>query len=446
MPVLWQFLNRHPILAIGVPLAVGLAFQALVKDSEWIEVYVGAARVLVSGGDIYASGSAYWYPPFMAFATVPFVPLAEPVARLGWYVVSILSIVGMVRWSWRAAGGSALPPLQGRLSRDWQIAAIGVLIAAPFALNTLAHQQVDLMIDALIAAGCLLLLRGHHVIAAVLIGLASACKGPPLLFALYLLARRDMLGAAVLVAVAAIVNLLPDLLFPLPGGEHRLLTWIAREVLPSFSAHIGAWNADVGANQSIAGTIHRLASAGLLWTPDGLSMVSDIRAMPPAVSKGIGYALMLVLLVTSFAAALRGQRLAGTFRAASAAPALPGHTALELSTVAMLMLMLSPMTGLAHLGVVVLPGFVLARIMFATADRAVWIAMIVAVLGALMVNKDLVGSTLYTVVQFGGVATWTMAALWLGCVIALARGYGGTPAPGLAQSIFGPFGGAKPAP
>lgn len=445
MPAFWQFLNRHPLSAIGLPLVIGLAFQALVKDSEWIEVFVGAARLLRSGGDIYAAGSAYWYPPFMALATIPFVALPEPAARLGWYALSIASIIGIVRWSWAATGGGALPELPGRLSREWQIAAVGVLLAAPFALNTLAHQQVDLMIDVLVVAGCWLLLRGHNLAAAVLIGLAAACKGPPLLFAAYLLVRRDVLGALVLVAVAAGVNLLPYVVIAPPAGQHRLLVWLNHDVLPSVSGYLGAWNADIGANQSLAGTLQWLATAGLQWTPDGLSIVADIRATPRSLTKGIGYALMLALLVISLVAALRGQRLAGTMRTTPGAPALPGHSALELGAVAMLMLLMSPMTGLAHLGIVVLPGFALARIMFATADRAVWIAVLIAILGALTVNKDLVGSTLYTIVQYGGVATWTMAALWLGCVIALARGYGGAPTPGLDGSILDPFGNSRPA-
>jgi len=101
------------------------------------------------------------------------------------------------------------------------------------------------------------------------------------------------------------------------------------------------------------------------------------------------------------------------------------------------------MTGLAHLGILLLPGFALARIMLVVADRAIWVVVIVAILGALMVNKDLVGSTFYTIVQFIGVATWTMAVLWLGCVIALARGYGEPPTSGLSVSIFGPFGRKK---
>ncbi len=234
------------------------------------------------------------------------------------------------------------------------------------------------------------------------------------------------------------MNFLPDLVIPAPGGTPRLVAWVERFVVPSFSGQLGAWNGLGTANQSLAGTVQRMFTTTLQSTSSGLSYVTGFRQIPEVWIKVSAYGLMLALLVTSIVAGLRGQDFA---RAGPDAVRFPSHTALELSAVSVLMLLMSPMSDLAHLGPTILPAFCLARIAIFRGDRIIGATLVVAAVGALAVNKDLIGDTGYTVVLWVGVATLSMLALWGGCVTALARGYGEPPVRGFAISVFPFFGG-----
>ncbi|MGP0075521.1 MAG: glycosyltransferase family 87 protein [Bryobacteraceae bacterium] len=413
-------MNQHTIISIGAPFVVGLGVQAAFKSpSEWVEVFVPAARVLQAGGDIYFR-SAYLYPPFMAFMIIPFGSFSELAARLGWFAINVVCIVGLVRSAWLLAGGSTLQSISAETRRDWAVASAGAVCSAPYILNALAHQQLDVIVGFLAVAGCLLLVRGRIISGAVLIGLAAACKGPPLLFVAYLIFRRNWLAAGLIVLVTVGANLLPDLVIAAPSGQLRLMAWVERFVVPSFNGPLGSWNG-LGntANQSLAGMVQRMFTIKI---PEELIKVS-------------AYGLMLILLATSIVAALRGQAFA---RAGTRAVRFPSHTALELSAVSLLMLLMSPMTDLAHLGPAMLPAFCLARIAIFRGDRIIGAAVIVAAAGALAVNKDLIGDTGYTAVTWAGVASWSMLVLWAGCVTALAQGDGEPPVRGFADSIF-PF-------
>lgn len=289
------------------------------------------------------------------------------------------------------------------------------------------------MIDALVISGCLFLTRGRNIGGAVLIGLAAACKGPPLLFAPYLAFRRNWLSAGLVVLVAVGVNLLPDLIIPAPDGQTRLMVWIDRYVMPTFNGQLGGWNGLSVYNQALAGTIQRLFTTTLQWTSSGLSYIPDARRIPEAVIKLSAYGLMLAMLAVSVIAALGGRPAA---RPDVSGGGLPSQTALEMSGVSILMLLMSPMSDLAHLGTLILPGFCLARLAIFDGSRIIGATMAIALAGALVVNKDLVGETGYTAVLWAGVATWSMVAFWAGCILALAQGRGAPPSDGFARSIF----------
>jgi hypothetical protein len=289
VPKVWQLLNRHPIVSISTPFVIALGYQATRKNpSEWITAFVKAARELVAGGDIYGDGTSYLYPPFMALMSIPFVPLSELAARLGWFGLNIACIVGLVRSAWLLAGGSMLNPITTQNRRNWAVAGLGILCCAPFILNALAHQQVDIIIAFLAVAGCLQLARGQDTVGAVLIGLAAACKGPPLLFAPYLLFRRKWLAAGLVAIVAVGVNILPDLFVSPPDGRARLLVWAERFAVPTFYGQLGAWIGSNGvgiSNQALAGTLQRIFTTTLQSTPSGGVMVTGFRQVPEALVK-----------------------------------------------------------------------------------------------------------------------------------------------------------------
>ena len=69
----------------------------------------------------------------------------------------------------------------------------------------------------------------------------------------------------------------------------------------------------------------------------------------------------------------------------------PGRTALEMAAMAMLVQLASPMTDLAHMGPVILPGLCLARLAFLPGEWRSRASLAVALLIAVIFNKDLVG-------------------------------------------------------
>ena len=86
------------------------------------------------------------------------------------------------------------------------------------------------------------------------------------------------------------------------------------------------------------------------------------------------------------------------------------------------MLLFSPMSGLAHFPIVALAALILARRAVIARDHRAALPLGVAVVMAILVNKDLVGATIYDAVLWSGAATIAALALWFGSVLVLARG------------------------
>lgn len=417
----WAPVARRPLIALAVPVFSVLAVQVLIKrPSEWEEVYVHAARALLAGQDIYAAGTAYLYPPFQAFLAVPFTLLPSSASRLGLYAASVLSIVGLVRAAWELATGRTIDQFDAADRRAWAVLGLGLLASGPYLLNAVAHQQTDCIIAFLVVAGCAGILRGREASGAILIGLAAAFKGPPLLFAAYLLFRRRWLGAGLVVAVAFGANLLPDLVASPPEGGLWLQAWLRRIVLPTqqLAVPLGQWGSELIYNQALGGTLQRLLGA----------------VLDPRMVKLLTYGLLLAMTVASVAAALIGQR-AG--RASLRPGDLPSQSAIECAVVIILMLLMSPMSGKAHFGPTLLAAFCLARLAL-SGSRAALIFVGLATAFALPANKDLAGATLYGALLWGGTFTLSAVCLWIGCIVAMVRGEGRGPAAGMTGSIV-PF-------
>src|SRR5437868_8751605 len=136
---------RRPLgaaLGTALLLAVGVTFMAR-HVSEWDHVFLGGARHLARGEELFFPADGYLYPPFMAWIVIPFTWIPPAAARLAWLLVNIGSLAVTWRCAWRVSGGGTTAGWRDRL-----IAAAGIACAARYALNTLAHQQVDLVIAA----------------------------------------------------------------------------------------------------------------------------------------------------------------------------------------------------------------------------------------------------------------------------------------------------------
>jgi hypothetical protein len=258
--------------------------------------------------------------------------------------------------------------------------------------------------------------RNRIISGAVLIGLAAAFKGPPLLFVGYLVFRRRWLAAGVTTAVAFGANLLPDLI-DRPAGDTWLGRWVGQILLPTISAPVGTWNADQYNifNQSLSGTLQRLATS--TWSFDAGGLVFSARdiIIEPTTLKAVVYALMLAMLVLSVGAALIGERASPDVPADSR----PGRTAIEMTAMIVLVLLMSPMSGLSHFAALAAAMMCLSRMALVGRHRPSLFVFGISLIGALAVNKDLVRVTAYDLVLWSGVTTASAVALWLACLLVL---------------------------
>lgn len=424
MAALWTRVGWRPVAGIvGFVFVVVVGVMMLVRpDAEWAQVFVLASRELWHGEDFYHPGTLYLYPPFGAFLGLPFVPFPEWAVRLGFFAVNLAAIAAIAMVSWRLSGGGALGEPSRETREDWTVVALGAIVAAPYAWNTVLHQQADLLIDALVAVGMLASLRGRSFTSGVLIGLGAAIKGPPLLFVVYFLWRRDWVATVALLVTVIGVSLLPDVVGRAPEGLW-LGVWLKRIILPAADVDtaLGAW-ATTGSfnisNQSLGGTIQRLVNTVLVR--EGGDLVIAARPLIEArAMKLLTYGLMAALGVVTFAVSA----LAARRRAAIAADADVEREAraTELAIVPLLMLLFSLMSGLAHFPIVAPMAVLLARRAVTGGDRRAAGALGVAVVAAVAVNKDLVGHILYDAFLWSGVPTLGLIALWVGGLAVLLR-------------------------
>ncbi len=387
------------------------------RQSEWREVYLPAAAHLWAGEDMYRPQGGYLYPPFMAWTALPFLALPDPVARFAWLVVNLLCLFAMLRWSWRLTGGQ---PVEGPNARGWSeqlIALLGSICGLFYLQNCLAHQQTDIVIGAALAGGCLLLVRGRPVLAATSLGLAAACKCTALLWAPYLLWRGRPLAAAWIVVVALGVNLLPDLVSATPTGHPWLAEYALRHLKPLTATdhYVGAWRSDAVYNQSLAGAGHRWCGTSWTWTPTDCTIQEVEPKAPPTLHRASVYGFQLVVLLVVL------WNCGRPFRTL-AEDAGGQCQALECAIVLMLMLLLSPMSSKAHFGILIVPGFCLARAAVNSRSRFLGFVLIGSILLAILCNKDPLGERLYTLSMWYGLVTWQTLLLLVGCLIAIRRG------------------------
>jgi hypothetical protein len=422
----------HPytVAAVLAFVVAGVPF-CFRRDSEWEQVYVRAADHLWKGEDVYRGEDGYLYPPFMAWAALPFRLLPSPAVRVLWLAVNVAGVVVMLRCAWSLAGGGRLQGPEPAPRAEHRAAVLGALCGIPYIQNCLAHQQTDVVIGALLIGGCLLLARRRTLVAAVCFGVAAGIKCTALLWAPYFLWRRRPVAAGCVVAVALGINFLPDLVHRAPGGERWLVNYGRRFLRPLTAPdhNVGTWGSEPIYNQSVSGVVHRWFLTTLVPAGADLVPVSRGKTVKPVVLRGAAHGAELLLLLAALWAARgplrRLEEMGGGRRAG-----------LEGATVLLLMLLLSPMSSKAHFGVLVLPGFFLARAAAAARGQLLGGLLLGAAALAVLASKDLLGEKLYTLTLWYSTVTAETLVLLAGCLIVLRQE--GNAAPGPAPAVGGP--------
>lgn len=384
--------NWRAGLFLALIVGLGIAGLVAAKRGDWENVFVPAGERLMAGQNIFQGG--YVYPPFQALVAAPFAALPQSAARIAWTMLNAASAGVFILGAWRLTGGDSLWKKEEPARREWWIFTLGFVAAIGFIFDAITNGQTDLLVAALITSGCLLLPRSGAG-GGALIGLAAAAKCTPLLFLPWLVLRRRWMAAVCLLLAALIVNLLPDLIFPSSDAGLRLVRWAGSFLTPLLQpTHTtGVWFTAPEFNHSLAGWLHRLVRPDLTR---------------PALLLGAGAAL----LVTAWTM-LRGPTHEAT--------ANSSRESFEIGIIVCLMLLLSPASSKPHFAVLLLPAWAVARSVLMRRDRALLAVSIMAAVAGLVMNKDLVGTTIYDAAKWIGVITLETLLLFSGCVWGLHR-------------------------
>lgn len=359
---------RHPYSIACAVALVTMGIGAVTKhNSAWDEVPLAAARLLLDGQDFYSQIPAFTYPPFTALVMVPFTAVAPRLGRGVWYVACAVSLLWMIAAAWRLAGGPPVEPDErrrrpGAPPREWVAFLLGHAVALQFALNALTHLQTDLLIGAMLIAGCAALVGGRWFAAATWIGLGAAFKGTPLLFVPYLLWRRRWAAAGWLLCVAIGANLLTDAVHRPPEGGTWLERWFTQYLRPMARPTYlpGDWKNQLVNNQSIAGAVSRFLTTTWQATRDDFKVYQRPGRMPTGVVR-VAYLAACMAAAVPLLWVLWMRR--GRSPPLSPEPQeRPDPVAIECGMILLLMLLLSPNSSRAHFGLMYLPAFCVARV------------------------------------------------------------------------------------
>jgi hypothetical protein len=389
-------------------------------SSEWDQVFILSANKLIHGGDIYSiphlKGTIentapeivfqithpYTYPPFHSLLAVPFTPLPHVLSRIGFFLVQAVSLSVLWILSWKLSGGRPLDR-QSWKTAEPIICLLGLIAGMRYIQGTFGHQQSDILIDALLVAGCYAWKNRRDFLAATAWAFAAAFKGPPLLMAPYLAWRGRWLPALWTVILAVGLNLIPDAIHR-PSEGIWLTQWYTRMIKP-MNGQIGAWYVDVVINQSIAGAAHRYFTTTWHITGGKFGVTLGKHFLSDHAQKLIVYGVDAGLL------------LAGAFamRRPFRRPA-DGQTAvLECAFMFILMLLLSPMSHLTHFGILMFPGFIVARAAIRRENLVATAAIVFVLIDIGLLDRFIFYPPLGDIAAWLGNVMWGAVALGIAC-------------------------------
>lgn len=414
-----RWIREHPYAFMGILVFVALLIPFCRRaHTEWEEVYVRTAAHLLAGRDIYRQTDGYLYPPFTAWLAIPWTFQPRLLGRLTWYGINVFCMVSMFRAAWRISGGGSLQGAAANDPREHLICLLGGACGLWYSFHAMAHQQTDLLIGALVLAGCLALHRQRGVRGAIFFGLAAAMKCTALLWIPYLVLRKQWRAACCLAAVAVGANLLPDLVHRAPEGGTWLGQWSTTYLQPMGKKdHVpGVWGSAIIYNQSLPGAVNRWFLTRLAWSGNELTVAEHPGTASPLQLKVLLYSSEgLLLLAAAYACA------GGLAYRSGAESEGPSRQALESAMVVSFMVLLSPMSSIPHFCTLVFPGFCVARLAVRQRSRGLWALVVLAILTAALSNKDLWGESIYTAALWCGDMTWNTLFLLVGCGLALRQ-------------------------
>lgn len=377
-------------------IAAGIAAKNLIGGYGDLGIYLDVAREFRQGGiDIFrdrANAGPWVYPHF---AALPFVAL------------QLVCSDAAIRWLWCLGLGlgtslllidlaRAMRPFGGLLW--WQWLAFGVLFQRCLAQN-MTHGQLSLWVGTLVLHGIVHLQNGRAARAGIWLGLAAALKLTPLLFLVALPLQRAPRAAAAMFATMVVAVLVVPWPFCGTAEHSRHLADFWRTIGEALAGDSGS--AILGSGPSVSGTLDYLLQARPLDAQGHTVNVLDL---------GDG-ALRVVKLAWS--GLLGGLLLLWFLRARAAAD--PQRLGMQAAAVTLAMSLFAPLLRVYHLAAALLPCALFCRGPRHRADWLWWATAIAILFAMTLRQKNLLGETLWSTLDSGGLLHFGLVAMlvWL---------------------------------
>jgi NADH:ubiquinone oxidoreductase subunit 6 (subunit J) len=410
-------IRAYPYSILGAVLGLALLVPFFRHDQDWVSVYMPAAERLRTGQDVFSN--EFVYPPVNGLLPIPFLDLPRVPAKLAWLALNVIAFTVLVRGAWKLAGGGPLDGTPGVAGREHLIYWIGLGCGVCSCVDVITNEQTDLMIAALVIVGCSALVNGRDWRAGVWFGIAAGIKCTPLLFAPYLAWRKRWVAAGLVAAVAAAINVLPDVIYPPADGNLRVTRWVSRYLTPMTGEtyDVGTWACGIGGNQSLAGFCQRVLIYDAEWNGEDLDVTTKPNRMDAQTLKVVVAGAVLVVLLVAVAFSWRGMRnRKGETNTETTSP-----LAIECGMVVALMVLFSPHSSKPHFCTLMLPGFCVARAALERGSRWMLAIALGAVMCAVVSNKDLVGSQVFAWAKWYASLAWSAMLLLAGSCLVLVQ-------------------------
>ena len=397
----WRVLLLSGALAVAIALAVHQGRGQHIGND--FAVFWQAGRNFATGHALYhdylPGARPFKYPPFAAMV---FVLLGMFPLQLAGALFSLLNLALWVAavWLTRRILARTMPD---RNARTWPL-VLGVVLSAQFFLDNFHHAQMNQLIFVLVLLGIDAYLRGMDVRAAAYIVAATAIKITPIFFAAWLVIRGRR-RAALAVPLLGLACVLLPLLLRGPGrGTAELV-----EYYHSFlEGHQHGEISEYTAGQNLAPFVNRMMRPA--ENPRHISY----RYLPVSeqTAQCTYHALWLMVMLIFL-----GQLIILRIRRVPV-------SALEISSVFLAGLLLSPITFTTHLVslLFVFSAFLAVRIdTLSLAGRVLAVVLGIGMLVTGLSGRDLVGATVYYGVKGYSLMTWTMLLLFAAAVALTLR-------------------------
>ena len=403
--------RRIVLFSISMILLIAAASPIFLRtNSEFDLVFKTYAKLLLQGEDIYHEGSVFMYPPWMAFICIPFNSLPQWLSRLSWGTINIFFFYLAIDSAWKISKSV----FASNEKFGWIAFIIGLICVTTYFLNCLSHQQFDVIIAGTILFGCLQLSKAKDINGGILLGVAAACKLTPLLFLPYLIYRFRWKATLAFAAGFLFCNFIADIILGLPPeGKPRPIIFVERFLAPMTKPDFvpGTWGSEIIYNQSLAGTGKRFTQTHIETKEGKYSVIIEPDNLQSPKVKPILMGLILFgTVMTLFCWGWPGNP---SNLNTTGSP----QFALEASMILCAMLLLSPMSSKAHFGILILPAFCLARVLESRQKALAIFFLAIPLLMGILLNKDLSGANIYTLLLWVAGVTWSTISLFLGIAI-----------------------------